>query len=77
MTKGKINLVKLDLMGYTPATQVFIVQNAGGAGSVATFHFLNNLRRHFDNTSDGHALRADRIPAFVAYCNRHGFEVAR
>lgn len=82
--KGKIELRRLNLMGYTPETQMWIVQNAGHKsgvvkGSINTFHFLNNLmkRNLFDRLSDGNGLRADRLPAFILYCDKNGFEVEK
>mgnify|MGYP001287976976 CR=1 FL=1 len=50
MANGKIILKKLDLMGYTPATQVWFVQNGGGPGSVIVASALRDDARkgHLD-----------------------------
>ena len=46
MANGKIILKKLDLMGYTPETQVWFVGNGGGAGSVKVTRALaDDLRK--------------------------------
>ncbi|MCA6108135.1 hypothetical protein [Bradyrhizobium cenepequi] len=77
MIKGRINLKKLNLLGYTPETQVFIVQNAGGPNgwSTNTFHFLNRIARHMDRTTDGYAITAPRVEKFKDFCLAQGFEV--
>lgn len=77
--KGRINLVMVNLMGYTPATQMFYVQNAGGMNgwSVNTFHFLEGIRKKgwLDLTNQGMIIVSGRIEAFKAYCQSKGFEV--
>lgn len=79
MTNGKIELRKLNLMGYTPETQVYFVQNAGGSGSVATSKFLQAHRKFFQQSlycgQIYFALEAKRIEKFKSYCVSKGFEV--
>jgi hypothetical protein len=75
MTNGKITLKKLNLMGFTPENQVYIVQNGGGVGSVPTFHFLKLIGKWLDHTTDGLALVAPRIAKFKEYAESNGFEV--
>ncbi len=73
---GQIELLKLDLMGYTPDTQVFFVMNAGGQG---TFKFLQDHAKFFVRSlycgKIYHSLEAKRIAKFKAYCESKGFEV--
>jgi hypothetical protein len=79
MTKGRIEIRKLDLMGFTPETQVYFIQNGGGAGSVDTFHFLQAHRKYFDHNlfmgRTYNALVASRVAKFKEYATSKGFEV--
>jgi hypothetical protein len=74
--KGRIVIRKLDLMGYTPETQVYFIQNGGGA---ATFDFLQSHRKHFvPSLMMGrvyNSLVAGRIAKFKEYAESKGFEV--
>jgi hypothetical protein len=80
-TKGRILVSKLDLMGYTPETQVYFIQNGGGSngGSNNVFHFLQGHRKYFDHSlmmgRTYNSLPANRIEKFRAYAERNGFEV--
>lgn len=55
-----------------------IVTNAGGDSSVETFHWLHaNAPKHFVRTSDGWALRSDKVAAFVFWAQtQDGIEIA-
>lgn len=73
---GTIEIKKLNLMGYTPETQVWVIQNAGGQD---TFHFLQRHAKHFDHSlfcgQTYNTLPASRIEKFRAYAESKGFEV--
>lgn len=78
MNKGRIEIRKVDLMGYTAETQMFVVQNGGGRTSGATFQFLTDHDHLFDRISVGGnylGLRAARIDRFKTYAESKGFEV--
>jgi hypothetical protein len=76
IANGKILIRKLDLMGYTPETQVYMIQNGGGA---ATFHFLKKNTKHLVQQQYmgqiWHSLPAGRIEKFKDYATSQGFEV--
>jgi hypothetical protein len=75
--KGRILISKDDRLGYTAATQVYIIQNGGGA---AAYNFLKANERHFtpmrlDEVRMAHTLTADRIEMFKDYAASNGLEV--
>lgn len=74
-----INLEAVNLMGYTAETQMYFVQNAGGAMSVRVSEFLMKNKKHFDQVlhcgQHHFGLRAPRIAKFKAYCKANGFDV--
>lgn len=76
MTNGKILVSKLNLMGYTPETQVYFIQNGGGRG---VYEFLTSHAKCFDKSlfmgRTYNALVAGRIAKFKAYAEAKGFEV--
>lgn len=75
-TKGKIIVSKLDLMGFTPETQVYFIQNGGGAG---VYEFLTAHSKFFDKSlmmgRTYNALVAGRVAKFKAYAESKGFQV--
>lgn len=79
MEMGKIEIRKLNLMGYTPKTQVYFIQNGGGNGSNEVFKFLQSHRKHFDHSlfcgQTYLSLPAARIEKFREYAISKGFEV--
>jgi hypothetical protein len=81
MNKGTIQVNKLGLMGFTPETQVYYVQNGSGAGSVAVSEFLQKHRKYFQLSlfcgQTYYSLPAARIAKFQAYAESHGFEIVR
>lgn len=75
--KNVIKVKKVNLMGYTPETQMWIVQNGGGP---KVFAFLEAHRKHFLNLLAGAGfaqlgLQAHRVEKFKAYAESKGFEV--
>lgn len=76
MANGKISIRKLNLRGYTPETQIFFIENGGGA-NVA--EFLNSNADHFVHIQHmgqpWYALPASRIENFRGYAASLGFEV--
>lgn len=73
-TTGRIRISKVNLMGYTPETQAFIIQNDGGMGSVATAKFLQKISKFMSHTSFGYVIDAPRLAKFKAYVASQGFE---
>ena len=69
MAKGRIILRKLDLMGYTPATQVWLVENGGGAGARAV------MRALLADAKDGALLHIQHMGALCF--GVRGMEAAR
>lgn len=77
MTKTPtITISKLNLMGYTPETQVYFIQNGGGAG---VYEFLSGHSKFFDHSlfmgRTYNALVAGRVAKFKAYAESKGFQV--
>jgi len=76
---AKIEIRKLNLLGYTPETQVYFIQNAGGTGSLKVAEFLQAHRKYFNLTlhcgQHWYALPANRIEKFRSYATSKGFEV--
>lgn len=81
MSKGIILISKVNLMGYTAETQMWVVKNGGGGNGAAarTFDFLKAHRAYFEKIllmgQTYNAMRAGRIERFKAYAARQGFEV--
>ena len=72
MIKGRLQISKVNLMGYTAETQMYYVQNKSGAN---TANFLKSIAKFLDLTSQGYIIVAGRLPKFKAYCESKGFEV--
>jgi hypothetical protein len=81
MFKGRIKIEKLNLLGYTPANQAFVISNGGGdetcepGASTACFHFLAHISKWVDRTSFGYVIHAPRLEKFRAYVEANGFKV--
>lgn len=75
-----IKISKPNLLGYTPETQVYFIQNGGGSGSVATAKFLQSHRKLFQLSlfcgQHYYSLPANRIEKFRSYVQSKGFEVS-
>ena len=74
-----LNLKKLNLLGYTPETQVWVVQNGGGKESLNTAAWLQAHRKFFDHSlfcgQTYYTLAAGRITKFKAYAESKGITV--
>lgn len=74
-----LTLKKMNLMGFTAETQVWIVQNGGGKQSLRTAEWLQAHRRFFDHSlfcgRTYYTLAAPRIEKFKAYAESKGFAV--
>jgi hypothetical protein len=68
MTNGTIQIEALNLMGYTPETQMWFISNGGGK---ETTKFLTSHQKHFDRVQHMgrcyNGLRGPRIEKFRAY----------
>lgn len=76
MTSGKIIVSKLNLMGFTPETQVYYIQNGGGRG---VYEFLTSHTKFFDKSlfmgRTYNSLPAKRVAKFKEYAVSKGFEI--
>ena len=76
---GTIEIRKPNLLGYTPETQVYYIQNAGGKGSVEVSKFLQSHRKFFDLSlfcgQTYYSLPSNRIEKFRQYAATKGFGV--
>ncbi len=76
MSNGKIIISKMNLMGFTAETQVYYIENGGGAG---VYEFLSSHRKYFDHSlmmgRTYNTLIAGRIEKFKEYAKSKGFEI--
>lgn len=80
MTKGRIELRRVNLLGYTPTTQMFLINSTMcnkefKNGTQNTVDFLKSIAKWLNLTSEGYAIVATRLPKFKSYCAANGFEV--
>lgn len=77
--KGRIQITRLNLMGFTPTTQVYIVQSMISSDIIGGYNnsitFLKSIAKYLDLTSDGYAIRAPRPAKFREYVAANGFEL--
>jgi hypothetical protein len=79
MTQPTITIKRLDLMGYTPEAQMWLILNGGGGQK--TFNFLKHwaAKGAFDSLTfmgqPYNGLRGERARHFAQFAAEHGFEV--
>lgn len=77
MTKQPTILIsKMNLMGFTAETQVYYIENGGGAG---VYEFLSAHSKFFDHSlmmgRTYNTLVAGRLEKFKEYAKSKGFEI--
>ena len=80
MTKGRLELRRVNLMGYTPDTQMYYVNSTLCSkefhnGYNNTVDFLNKIAKWLTRTTQGYCIVATRLPKFKAYCEANEIEV--